>query len=479
MKSGKVIPGTGGSFHRNRQKGYKEAQSTFYLINVNRKQETQNMKNRILSIFCFIIFLSVFSGCSTDPNEKANALYVEASQIMQTVKVEAKSYSEALESYNNAREKIVLIYSKYDSSNVAVNLMSGQTRISGLTLSEFKELEGVLTPLAEAEKSPLFCALLIAKTIKHEFWKAAALAEIAGIYAKAGQKEKAAELLSQALETVKTINHPVKDSALYQIASSYAEVGQFIQALETTKEIKDEYDETRALADIAAKYAEVGQFTQALETTKIIKREFWKATALAKIAGSYAKAGQKEKAAELLSQALETTQTTNDEFQKARLLAEVAGKYAEAGQKEKAAELLSQALETTKTIEDEFMKIVALAEVAGSYAKAGQKEKAAELLSQALETIQTTQTTNDEFQKARLLAEVAGSYAKAGQKVKAAELLSQALETTKTIEDEFMKIVALAQILGRYAEAGQQPNENDIRNLVQTIKPINVTLAWE
>jgi len=397
------------------------------------------MKNRILSIFCFIIFLSVFSGCSTDPNEKANALYVEASQIMQTVKVEAKSYSEALESYNNAREKIVLIYSKYDSSNVAVNLMSGQTRISGLTLSEFKELEGVLTPLAEAEKSPLFCALLIAKTIKHEFWKAAALAEIAGIYAKAGQKEKAAELLSQALETVKTINHPVKDSALYQIASSYAEVGQFIQALETTKEIKDEYDETRALADIAAKYAEVGQFTQALETTKIIKREFWKATALAKIAGSYAKAGQKEKAAELLSQALETTQTTNDEFQKARLLAEVAG----------------------------------------SYAKAGQKEKAAELLSQALETIQTTQTTNDEFQKARLLAEVAGSYAKAGQKVKAAELLSQALETTKTIEDEFMKIVALAQILGRYAEAGQQPNENDIRNLVQTIKPINVTLAWE
>ena len=439
MKSGKVIPGTGGSFHRNRQKGYKEAQSTFYLINVNRKQETQNMKNRILSIFCFIIFLSVFSGCSTDPNEKANALYVEASQIMQTVKVEAKSYSEALESYNNAREKIVLIYSKYDSSNVAVNLMSGQTRISGLTLSEFKELEGVLTPLAEAEKSPLFCALLIAKTIKHEFWKAAALAEIAGIYAKAGQKEKAAELLSQALETVKTINHPVKDSALYQIASSYAEVGQFIQALETTKEIKDEYDETRALADIAAKYAEVGQFTQALETTKIIKREFWKATALAKIAGSYAKAGQKEKAAELLSQALETTQTTNDEFQKARLLAEVAG----------------------------------------SYAKAGQKEKAAELLSQALETIQTTQTTNDEFQKARLLAEVAGSYAKAGQKVKAAELLSQALETTKTIEDEFMKIVALAQILGRYAEAGQQPNENDIRNLVQTIKPINVTLAWE
>ena len=252
------------------------------------------MKNRILSIFCFIIFLSVFSGCSTDPNEKANALYVEASQIMQTVKVEAKSYSEALESYNNAREKIVLIYSKYDSSNVAVNLMSGQTRISGLTLSEFKELEGVLTPLAEAEKSPLFCALLIAKTIKHEFWKAAALAEIAGIYAKAGQKEKAAELLSQALET-----------------------------------------------------------------------------------------------------------------------------------------------------------------------------------------IQTTQTTNDEFQKARLLAEVAGSYAKAGQKVKAAELLSQALETTKTIEDEFMKIVALAQILGRYAEAGQQPNENDIRNLVQTIKPINVTLAWE
>jgi len=93
------------------------------------------MKNRILSIFCFIITVAIFSGCSTDPNEKANELYVEASQIMQSVKAEAGSYSEALESYNNARKILERIVSKYASSNVAVRLISGQTRISGLTLS--------------------------------------------------------------------------------------------------------------------------------------------------------------------------------------------------------------------------------------------------------------------------------------------------------------------------------------------------------
>ena len=145
------------------------------------------MKKHNLTIFCFITIVSVFSGCSTDPNEKANELYVEASQLMQSAKVEARSYFEALELYSNARKNLERISSKYASSNVAVRLMSGQTKISGFTLSEFEELEGFLKPLVEAEKKPLTCALLVAKTIKDKSSKASALAGIGCKYAEAGQ----------------------------------------------------------------------------------------------------------------------------------------------------------------------------------------------------------------------------------------------------------------------------------------------------
>ena len=326
------------------------------------------MKNRILSIFYFIIIVSIFSACSTDPDEKANELYVEASQIMQSAKRDAGSYSEALESYKNAKKKVERICSKYASSNVAVSLMSGQTRISGLTLSKFKEIEDSLRPLAEAEKKPLSCALLVAKTIKDESSKSRVLAEIAG---------------------------------------KYAEARQFTQALEIAKTIKDELYKTLALAEIAVEYAGAGQkkkadqlLSQVFEIAKTIKNESSKVSVLAEIAGKYAEAGQKEKAAQLLSQALEITKTIKNESSRVSALAAIAGKYTEAGQKEKAAQLLSQALEIAKTIKLEILKTGPLFKIARKYVEAGQ-------FTQALET---AKTIKGEFYKFMVLAEITGKY---------------------------------------------------------------------
>ena len=123
------------------------------------------MKEYILSVVCLIGIISFFSGCSTDPNEKANELYVEASQLMQSAKT-VESYSEAFEIYNSALKNIQRIMSKYSTSTLAVQLVSGETKIEGLALSEFQKLEGHLKRLAEAEQNLLSCALFIAKTIE-------------------------------------------------------------------------------------------------------------------------------------------------------------------------------------------------------------------------------------------------------------------------------------------------------------------------
>jgi len=130
-----------------------KSRSTAVTRNLSRK-ELQTMKNRILSIFCFVIIITFLSGCSTDPNEKANELYVEASQVMHNVTVEAKSYSEAIILYHKARGLINEISKRYPSSNLAVSLMSGQTEISGLTRSEFEGIEALLNHL---EKPFVLC----------------------------------------------------------------------------------------------------------------------------------------------------------------------------------------------------------------------------------------------------------------------------------------------------------------------------------
>jgi len=252
-----------------------------------------------LSLICIFFVFSIgaisFLACSTDPNEQANKLYVEAIEIWQNAKIKADNYSKAYESHKEAVKKIDRIISKYASSNIAVGLMSGQTRIAGMTLNEFQNLKGSLKSFAEAEKQPLACALLIVGTDS----KARVLADIAGKYAQAGQTEKATQILFQALETANTIEG----------ANSKA----------------------RVLADIAGKYADAGQpekaaqvLSQAFETARTIEYASSKAWALVDIAGKYADAGQTEKATQILSQALETAKTFKDADSKVWVLADIA-----------------------------------------------------------------------------------------------------------------------------------------------------------
>ena len=56
----------------------------------------------ILGFLCPIL---TFSGCSADPNKKANELYVKASQYDQDMRTESESYSSALE-YGSSAESV-------------------------------------------------------------------------------------------------------------------------------------------------------------------------------------------------------------------------------------------------------------------------------------------------------------------------------------------------------------------------------------
>ena len=197
--------------------------------------------------------LILIFGCS-NPNEKANKLFVEASQLVKKAQeAEKTSYSDALKLYEKALEKIERIQSKYPSSELAVNLVQDRIKVGSYTIKEIKEtIVPHIEIKAKAEENPLACALFVAKTIKDADDKSSALADIAAQYAKAGQ-------YGEALQVAKTIKHAYyKSRALIDIAGEYAKARQRVD--DKAKKILHEIVLTSSKPEnpIVGKWREIG-----------------------------------------------------------------------------------------------------------------------------------------------------------------------------------------------------------------------------
>ena len=217
------------------------------------------MKKLSYYIITCLSLILIF-GCSS-PNEKANKLYVEASQLVKKAQeVEKRSYSDALKLYKKALGKIERIQSKYPSSELAVKLVQDRIKVGSYTIKEIKEtIVPHIEIKAKAEENPLACALFVAKTIKDADDKSWALTGIAAQYAKAGQMNKTSEILSQALQVAKTIKHAYsKSGALIDIAGEYAKARQRVD--DKAKKILHEIVLTSSKSEnpIVGKWREIG-----------------------------------------------------------------------------------------------------------------------------------------------------------------------------------------------------------------------------
>ena len=396
-------------------------------------------------------------------NKRANQLFVEASQLVHTAQeAEQTSYAEAFKLYQAALANLDKITTHYPSSQVAVQLTSGQAKIEAYTLAEFREVVHQAEVRAGAEGNPLTCALFVAKTIKGLDTKVRALAETSRSYVQAGEKSKAEEIFSQALQI---INDASEKHLVVYIASICAEVGQCDTVLQAAKIMENDSDKVWALREIARAYAEAGHYDQALQiagtmnaddkagalrriaggsattgrydqalrTANTIEHTIYKALALEEIAGSYAKAGQYD-------QALQIARTIEDASIKTRVLAEIASKYAQAGERKKATEILSQVIQGRPSLEDFVLK-----EIAGAYAEAGQYDQA----------LQIARTIEDAYDKTWALTEIATQYSQAGEKTYAAKVLSEALQVATTVTNMHPKTGVFHEMMAQCAETGQ------------------------
>ncbi len=111
-------------------------------------------------------------------------------------------------------------------------------------------------------------ATQVAATIANPYFKTSALQAIAEVYQEAGHTDKAIELLSQAVQDIKTVKqwkdysatrNSAENTLMEMAGSYYATKGQFTLALYVVKSLDDVSDQSYTLARIGSAYAYSGQ----------------------------------------------------------------------------------------------------------------------------------------------------------------------------------------------------------------------------
>jgi predicted negative regulator of RcsB-dependent stress response len=332
----------------------------------------------------------------------------------------------------------------------------------------------------DPEQDPLSCAIAVAQKIKldnHD--KSRLLKRIAAAYAEIGKYD-------QALKITNVLKKPYgRAKSLTEIASCCLKAGEkdkacnfLSQALQVSKTIKDDFIKSESLERTAVKYAEAGQFDQALQIANTINRACYKASALAEIASNYAKVSQMDKASEILFQAFEAAKQEDNSAIANDNLTEIAVKYAEIGQygqalqvantigstrlkaealggiaanmkpeqTEKSADILSKSLQEAKKIEDAKLQAVTSGRIAIKFAQTGQYDQA----------LQIANTIKKPVYKAGILTKVASNYAQAGQKDKAADILYQASEAAVEADSDLSIFLSGTMIASNYIKIGQK-----------------------
>jgi len=285
-------------------------------------------------------------------------------------------------------------------------------------------------------------ALCTVSEIEDVYMLSEALCSIALAQALAGQDP--AETLAETLRTADQIkikkDYYQYHKALYSLAKTQAQVGQFAEAFRTAGKIEDRYELSKALCSIALAQARAGQdptetFAESLYAADQIKMKAIKYTdVLCFIAVTQAEAGQDP--TETLAKAFIAVGQAKHPLIRNRGFSHIAEAQSKAGQ-------FAEALNTAGQLsEQESWRSKAFGSIAEAQIQAGQFAEALH----AIEKIRFIDIRN------RVLCSLATAQAKAGQ-------FAEALRAAEKIKYYNDRSRAIASIAEAQAKAGQDPSD--------------------
>ncbi|RUT05702.1 hypothetical protein DSM106972_037090 [Dulcicalothrix desertica PCC 7102] len=294
-----------------------------------------------------------------------------------------------------------------------------------------------------------------AQVLAQAFEKADSKAEkafIAVSYAQVGQKAKALQILSDASQNALTTHDKTA------IAVSYAQLGEKAIAEKLLAEAFEQLNQQKkrddySLANIAISYASIGKFGQAFATAKLIKNyaspEDYKnalyVTPDGLISGAmstdvFAEIAKKSAAEGKFEQALEIAKYIKWTGNKAEAISKIAVEYAKVGKYEQAFNIIKDLTENGGIHRDE-----ALSKIAVQHGIKRQYKEAFQLIQKVRSENYKTEALSRIVEQARL---------KEPANV-AIQVLSQAMETAQTL-NRHEKVDALTMLAINYIKLGQK-----------------------
>ena len=463
---------------------------------------------RILGLIC--LFGCVFSMLAiADDNEDADTLFSQAISLITRAKVEPEDYSSVLEIYKEARNNINDILSERASSDLTIELVSGQRDISGYSLEDFMKMGEFLEILSAAEVDPIYCALIhagrvydplgkfykirkiagaysraglfreamtVANTITWSYEKGTILILIADYHAAVGEKEEASQLVFQAFENSKrTEDSSWKARLLWDIAHNFSLAGErgkmkelLFQLLESVTEMlgQEKDSVTRlwigfALVGISSGFTEVGMFDEALDSAGIIENKSSKVEAITNVAEKFYELGKTVETEKLLNQAMDITNLIEEDYKKLLAVKALAVSYARLGR-------IPDALASTRLIEQNISRFHTLSDIVGELASAGKRKEAVELQNEALAL---AETFKEEHRRNKVEYSIAAMFVENG-------FYDEALGVTESISDSGEKAEILVKIAEDYLKSGEMAEV--IQYLKSSIKTVDMMEnSWE
>ncbi|BAZ17603.1 lipopolysaccharide assembly protein B [Calothrix sp. NIES-4071] len=265
--------------------------------------------------------------------------------------------------------------------------------------------------------------------------KARGLAIIGRQYAKAGNKQQADRLFSQALKYARSLSPELQNYPLADIAIEYATANRFTEALQLANRIKDKDSKGTALSGIAVEYALASNFNKGIELAQTITGEYERSKALESIAS--------QTTISQLPQLQKLAFAIKDDAYKAPALVGIAKRYINLGQ-------IQQALNLEKTIVATDPGGSAYYKLPGAYASKQRFDDAIKLVNKM---------QGNEWQS-NARASVILEYARNNQYDKAQSIIN-------ALTSQSGKNKAIQALAQGYAEAGQYQSASKVLKTVQ------------
>ncbi|MFA6288219.1 MAG: hypothetical protein WC661_12620 [Opitutaceae bacterium] len=465
------------------------------------------MKIKFRLLLVGLLLILTLSGCSdskdatsapaspSDLNAAANLLYVKAVQAMQNAKVGHGTYDSLLNQYYEvAKSNLNEIITKYPSTQIAVDLVSGRVNTCDLSLKQFAEMEGTLRALASAELDPIQCAYFISISGYGNNRDIEILLAIYNQLMMRGERDVAGKYMSLALEVFKKI--PDSDNNIinynrinvkYLIAAQLAKSGETDRALALiNKKLFNEthfiWFSTKSLAELSTVKNQpiysiqvYGRFLESIQGFKNEGNSFIEAEMM--LASKFASLGERSKADYLLAENEQNIRADK------KLLVHAGVIYAKNGESDKAESCFKAGMPTSRDNIDDWITI--MSKIAGGYELIGNRKVSDRLNNSIYEFILKQPRgnyDNDFFTHIQVdrFSNAAGAYAEMGLNQKACDALDQAVLFASAANCSLTTYSSLLGVANLYIRIEQYSKA--IHSLVAQLgvfKPISAQESFE